>query len=60
MGLGFSQALFPLLPHRSQQPAEPFSLTGARGISDGFLFHRTLVIPIHLCCYAMTYVYIYI
>ena len=31
-----------LLPHRSQQPAEPFCFTGARGISDGCLLNAPL------------------
>ena len=29
---------FLLLPNRSQQPAEPFSFTGARGIYDECLY----------------------
>ena len=48
-----------MLPHRSQQPVEPFCFTGASGIYDGFLIQRILAIPIHLCGYATAYLYAY-
>ena len=50
-----------LLPHRSQQPAEPFCFTGARGIYDGhYRAHLIISTSMLLALTFLRFCYFYI
>ncbi len=52
---------FLLLHHRSQHPAEPFSFTGARGISDRYLIMSLYIYLLMVWhTYALIEVYTYV